>query len=89
MCLTAYYCNVFDIDFHSKYWKIIYHTGFFLSLWKIHLPLTYLLYSALKLISLKEDDEDTFINLVSCAWVFKRSLNLSLFKEHIPTASTP
>ena len=53
------------------------------------LPLTNLLHPAFKLISLEEDDEDTFINLVTSARILKWSFNLSLLEEHITTTGTP
>lgn len=56
---------------------------------QLPLPLTNLLHPTFKLISLEEDDEDTFINLVTSAWILKWSFYLSLLEEHITTTGTP
>ena len=53
------------------------------------LPLTNFLHPALKLVSLKEDDKNTFIDQVSSAWIFQRCFNLCLLEKYIATTSTP
>jgi len=57
--------------------------------YKTSSPLTNLLHPAFELISLEEDNEDTLIDLVTSAWVFKWSLNLGLLKEHVTPAGSP
>ena len=57
--------------------------------YKTSSPLTNLFHPAFELISLEEDNEDTLIDLVTGARVFKWCLNLCLLKEHITTAGTP
>ena len=56
---------------------------------QFYLPLTNFLHPAFELISLEEYDEDTFINLVSSAWILKWSFYLSLLEEHITTTGAP
>ena len=52
-------------------------------------PLTNLLHPAFELISLKEYNKDTFVDLVSSAWIFQRSLYFCLFEENVSTTGTP
>ena len=56
---------------------------------KLYTPFTNFLHSLFQLLSLIENNKDTFVDMITRWGIIQLGINLSLFKEHIATTSTP